>query len=112
MKSEFESIDDFDEIGGAMPKSLPNATAVLVLGILSIVTFWIYGVLGVIMAIIALVLHKNDKKVYDQNRMAYQQAFDTSNAGKICAIIGLVLSGLVFLLSLVAIVALTTGGRF
>lgn len=112
MKRDFESIDDFDEIGGALPQNLPNATAVLVLGILSIVTFWIYGVIGIILSIIALALHKSDKRIYDQNKTAYQQAFDTSNAGKICAIIGLVLSGLMFLLILLVLIVLASEGRF
>lgn len=45
-------------------KTLPNATATLVLGIISIVTCWLYGVPGLICGIIALVLFAKDKKIY------------------------------------------------
>ena len=74
-------------------KSLPNATAVLVLGILSIVATGI----GFILAIIALVLHQKDKEVYLRDKASYKVSFDTSKAGFICAIIGIatsVLSGI------------------
>ena len=42
-------------------QKLPNATAVLVLGILSIVTCCCYGVVGLILGIIALVLAKKER---------------------------------------------------
>ncbi len=57
MEDEFDSIDDFEIQDGGFHKDLPNSTAVLVLGILSLVTFWIYGILGLIFSIIALGLH-------------------------------------------------------
>lgn len=113
MKSDFESIDDFEDIGGTVPKKLPHASGVLVLGILSIVTCWIYGIIGIILAIIAMALHKSDKRVYAQNRASYQQSFETSTAGKICAIIGLVLSGLIFFMMIIIVIALVNrGGLF
>ncbi len=44
-------------------KNLPNSTAVLVLGILSIVGCIFYGIPGIICGIIAIVLHgKEDRK--------------------------------------------------
>jgi hypothetical protein len=95
MKDEFESIDQAGS--HSSPKDLPNATAVLVLGILSIVTCWLYGIIGIILGIIALVLHKKDNELYKTNRSAYEASFKNSNAGKICAIIGLSLSALFFL---------------
>jgi len=78
-------------------KSLPNATAVLVLGILSIVTCWTYGVVGLILGIIALVLHKKDKTMYNTNPQGYEASFKNSQAGNVCAIIGVSLSALFFL---------------
>lgn len=78
-------------------KSLPNSTAVLVLGILSIVTCWTYGVIGLILGIIALVLHKKDKEVYNANPNGYESSFKNSQAGNVCAIIGVSLSALFFM---------------
>jgi len=77
-------------------KSLPNATAVLVLGILSIVMCWTYGVVGLILGIIALVLHKKDKAMYNANPNGYEASFKNSQAGNVCAIIGVSLSALFF----------------
>lgn len=94
MSDNLESIDTFDAQSSAGVKSLPNSTAVLVLGIISIVGCVCYGVVGIVTGIIALVLHKKDKELYDSNPSAYEASFKNSNAGKICAIIGLILSSL------------------
>lgn len=83
------------QFGGnfGMQQSLPNATAVLVLGILSIVTCCCYGIVGVILAIIALVLSKKDRELYSMNTGAYtESSYKNLNAGRVCAIIGLILS--------------------
>ena len=72
---------------------LPNATVILVLGILSIVTCCCYGVLGIILAIVALVLANPATKLYDSNPGKYTEgSYKNMNAGKICAWIGLILS--------------------
>ena len=81
-----------------MQQSLPNATIVLVLGIVSIVLCCCYGILGLIPAIIALVLSKKDKALYAANPGLYtDSSFKNLNAGRICAIIGLVLNSLTLL---------------
>lgn len=72
-------------------QKLPNATAVLVLGIVSIVGCCCYGLPGLIAGIIALVLAKKDGELYRKNPMAYSN-YGQLNAGKIMAIIGIVLS--------------------
>tara|TARA_B100000809_G_C14799881_1_gene409878 strand:+ start:143 stop:511 length:369 start_codon:yes stop_codon:yes gene_type:complete len=92
MTDNLESIDSFETQTNLEEKILPNATAVLILGIVSIVGCCCYGVVGIVTGIIALVLHKKDKALYDTNPMVYGASFKNSNAGKICAIIGLVLS--------------------
>jgi hypothetical protein len=102
MSEEFESLDEF-EISGS-PAALPNATAVLILGILSIVTCWLYGIPGMIMGIIAISMHKKDKALYLSNKAKYEQSFKNSKAGFICRIIGLSFSALWFLIFAVAIV--------
>ncbi len=80
-------------------QKLPNATAVLVLGILSIVTCCCYGVVGLILGIIALVLAKKDKALYDANPQAYSN-YNNINIGRILAIIGIVLSILYLLMTI------------
>ncbi len=76
---------------------LPNSSTVLVLGILSI-PFGIccYSFIGgLIMAIIALILASKPMAMYKENMELYHEtAFKNLNAGRICAIIGLIVSGL------------------
>lgn len=78
-------------------KNLPNSTAVLVLGIISIVTCWLYGLPGVICGIIAMVLFNKDKKLYEENPEIYRSSYKNAKAGQICAIIGVSLSGLMLI---------------
>lgn len=80
-------------------RDLPNATAVLVLGITSIVLSFCYGVFGVVLGIIALVLSNKDLKLYHLNPELYK-GIQNLNAGRICGIIGLCV-GSVFLLIVV-----------
>lgn len=78
--------------------NLPNATAVLVLGILSIVVCFITG-------IIALVMAKKDLALYEANPGMYNPAsLSNIKTGRICAIIGLVLWGLGILVYVLFIV--------
>ncbi|MFY1047375.1 CCC motif membrane protein [Chryseobacterium sp. GP-SGM7] len=72
-------------------QKLPNATAVLVLGIVSIVSCCCYGVPGLITGIIAIVLFNKDSKLYQQNPSLYSD-YNNLNTGRILAIIGIVLS--------------------
>ena len=72
-------------------QKLPNATAVLVLGILSILFCWCYGIVGIILSVIALVLAKKDIALYKTEPQNYTN-YSNLNAGKIMAIIGLVLN--------------------
>jgi hypothetical protein len=99
-------------------KSLPNSTAVLVLGILSIFTCAFYGIIGLVLGIIALILHKKDKEIYNANPSGYDASFKNSQAGQVCAIIGVSLSALfllfvlvyvIFILGLFASVAASSG---
>ena len=82
-------------------KQLPNATAVLVLGIISIITCCCYGIFGIIIGGIALFLFKLDKKVYDLNPGDYSN-YSNLKTGGILAIIGIVLS-LLFLIFIIFI---------
>lgn len=95
--------------------SLPNATASLVLGILSLVFCAAYGILGVILGGIGFYLAKQDKKLLDIDPSAYStQSISNLNAGRVCSLIGLILGsiflGIILLILLfVGIAALNLG---
>jgi hypothetical protein len=84
---------------------LPNATVVLVLGILSIIGCCCYGIIGIICAIIALVMAKSATTLYVSEPVRYtESSYKNMNAGKICAWVGLILS-ILYLIFLVILVA-------
>ncbi len=80
-------------------KKLPNATAVLVLGILSIVTCCCYGILGIILGVVALVLYSKDQKLYLENPDEYAN-YSNLKTGRVLAIIGIILS-VIFIIYLI-----------
>ncbi|MFN6378450.1 MAG: CCC motif membrane protein [Flavobacteriales bacterium] len=80
-------------------QQLPNATAVLVLGILSLVLTCFYG-LGLVLGIIGVVLGNKGKKLYRSNPEVYL-GYGNLNAGWIMSIIGLCLSALYIILIVV-----------
>jgi hypothetical protein len=96
---------NFNQPTGGMPQPIPNATGVLVLGIVSIVLCWCGGIVGLIAGIIALVLHSKGVSTYNANPSSYTSgSLQNMNAGRICAIIGIILSFL-YLIYMVFLVA-------
>lgn len=104
---EFQNPDAFDNLGNGnnrntTQETLPNAVAVLVLGILSIIGLFCYGVIGLILAIIALGLGIEPTRKY---RMEPERYTDSSwsqvKAGKICSWVTLGIIALFFLVFLV-----------
>ncbi|RZK77692.1 MAG: DUF4190 domain-containing protein [Pedobacter sp.] len=85
--------------------NLPNSTPVLILGILAILSCCCYGVPGLILGIIGLVLGNKDLALYRSNPNAYtESSYKNSKAGRICSIIALVLSALYVLLMIAFII--------
>lgn len=76
-------------------QKLPNATAVLILGILSIITCCCYGIFSVILGTIGVVLANKDSKIYAENPTLYTN-YNNLKIGKILSIIGIVL-GVIYL---------------
>lgn len=74
-------------------QKLPNATLILVFGILSIVTCCCYGIVGLILGIVAVVLAKKATAIYAENPEIYSD-FKNVKTGKTLAIIGIILSAL------------------
>ena len=84
---------------------LPNSTGVLVLGILSIVFCWTWGVAGLILGIIALTMSSNANNLYLANPTQYSIAsYNNMKAGKTCAIIGTILSAIYLAFIIIAVV--------
>lgn len=72
-------------------QKLPNSTAILILGIFSILTCCCYGVLGILLSVIALYLANKDKQLYMENKELYSN-YSNIKTGKVLAYIGLILS--------------------
>jgi len=87
-------------------QNLPNATSVLVLGILSIVCFcWWFSIIGIILGIIALVLAGKDLRLYQSNQNLYTlSSYNNLKAGRVCAIIGISIASIVFILTLLFVI--------
>ena len=76
-------------------QAIPNSTTVLVLGILSII---LAGLIGLILGIIALNMAGNGKAAYEREPSRYTPgSLSNLNGGRVCAIIGVVISSLAFL---------------
>lgn len=72
-------------------QKLPNSTLILVFGILSIVTCCCYGIIGLILGIVAIVLANKATKLYMENPETYD-GYSNVKTGKILAIIGVILN--------------------
>ena len=83
-------------------QQLPNSTLILVFGILSIVTCCCYGIIGLILGIVAIVLAKKATALYMENPELYT-GFQNVKTGKILAIIGIILSTLTLIYMIWAI---------
>jgi len=83
------------QYSGAAPGSrvTPNSTEVMVLGILSIVLCWCWGIVSVILGIVTLALASQGEKHYRLNPSLYSEvSYRNLRTGKICAIVGLSLA--------------------
>ena len=85
-------------------QNLPNATGVLVLGILSIVFCFCYGIIGITLGIIGLVMAKKALKLYLAAPDSYTEiSYRNVKAGRICAIVGLCLSSVYVVIAIIYI---------
>lgn len=74
-------------------QKLPNSTLILILGIFSIITCCCYGIIGLILGIVAIVLADKATKIYAANPEDYT-GFNNVKTGKMLAIIGIILSAI------------------
>lgn len=80
-------------------QKLPNATAVLILGIASIITCCCYGIVGLIAGGVGLMMAKKDLKLYNENPELYSN-YSNLKIGRVLCIIGIILS-VVYILFLI-----------
>ncbi len=102
----------FNQQFGGTPSGqvpLPNSTAVLVLGIISIALCWCYGIVALTCGIIAIVLGNKAMALYKANPSAYTlSSFNNTKGGRICAIIGVCLGSLYLIFVIIYLVILGT----
>ena len=84
-------------------QTLPNSTGILVLGILSIVTCCFYGVVGLALGIVALVMAKKSIKLYKEAPENYT-GYSNIKTGKVLAIIGIILN-ILLLIAIVGVIS-------
>lgn len=80
-------------------KSLPNSTLTLVMGISSVVSvcccYYAFGLVGIALGIVALINYKKDMVLYTSNPEEYTlSSYNNLKVGRICGIVGLVLSSI------------------
>ena len=76
----------------------PSSTAALVLGIVSLVTFFCYGIVGIVLGIIAIAQANKSIQASNENPGMYSESsIGNAKAGKIMGIIGIILGALVLL---------------
>jgi hypothetical protein len=94
---------DYLTPGTTYAPPLPNATLVLVMGILSIV---ICGA-GLVLGIIGIVMANKDISLYNSSHHGTYSITSLNNikTGRTCSIIGIILSGLIVLVYAIIIIA-------
>lgn len=99
------------EIIEKMKQDLPNSTTILVLGILSLIFCWCYGIIGLIMGIIAVVMASAQRKLYLESPDQYtESSFKNVNTGRTCGIIAICISAVVFIFMVMAILGIALVG--
>jgi M penetrans paralogue family 26 len=72
-------------------KKLQKATLTIIFGLLSIMTCWFFGIVGLIFGIAALVISKKDLALLKENPKLYSNASNLI-IGRILAVIGITIS--------------------
>lgn len=83
-------------------QALPNSTLILVLGILSIVGCCCYGIIGLILGIVTIVLAKKATALYAENPELYD-GYNNVKTGKILAYVGIGLSVIYIIIMIIGL---------
>ena len=88
-----------NDISQQSRQNLPNPNTVLILGIASILLCWWHfiSVIGIALALTALILANKETRLYYQNPGTYSESsLNNVKTGRICALIGLIISLIIF----------------
>ncbi|MGZ4034865.1 MAG: CCC motif membrane protein [Bacteroidia bacterium] len=89
-------------------QQLPNSTAVLVMGIISLpicFCYILFGVPGLVLSIISFTMSNKARREYDANPSLYTQAsYNNLKAGRVCAIIGMIINSLCLVAMIIYII--------
>jgi hypothetical protein len=91
--------------------NLPNSNTILVLGILSLLFCWwhILSIMGIVLSIVTFVLARKELFLfYSRPNDFTVSSLNNVKAGRVCAIIGLIISVLVFVAALLMIIGFFT----
>ena len=84
-------------------QTLPNSTLILVLGILSIIGCCCYGIIGLILGIVTIVLAKKATAIYAENPELYD-GYNNVKTGKILAYVGIALSVIYVIIMIIGLI--------
>jgi hypothetical protein len=87
--------------------NLPNSNTILILGILALVFCWwhILSIIGIILSIVTLSLARKELFIFEAQPNNFTlSSLNNVKAGRVCAIIGLIISVLVFVFALLMII--------
>lgn len=80
-------------------RDLPNATTILVLGILSLVFCWCYGIIGLVLGIITVVMSGSQRKLYLGSPSEFTESSCRNvNSGRVCGIVAICISAFIMLI--------------
>lgn len=91
--------------------NLPNSNTILVLGILSLLFCWwhIFSIVGIVLSIVTLTLARKELFLFYARPSDFTVgSLNNVKAGRVCAIIGLIISILVFVAALLMIIGFFT----
>ncbi len=80
-------------------QKLPNANTILILSILSVITCCLYGIVGIVLAIVTLQKAKKEEQLYWESPEQYQ-SLGTIQAARVIAVIGITLSTIYLIFTL------------
>jgi len=90
-------------------QDLPNSNLTLILGILSVLLCWWHFIsfAGIVLGFIALVLANRETTLYNQHPERYTaSSLNNVKTGRICAIIGLIVSVIVFVFVILLVIGI------
>lgn len=85
-------------------RNLPEASTVLVLGILSLVFTFSCGIVGLILGIIAASMASSQRRIYINAPEEYtESSYNNVNAGRVCGIISICVAAIIMVFTVLVV---------